>query len=344
MAGKRQRNYIFTLYPFPKEMETEKDFQEWDPQAIDWLHFKPAVQFIICQLEECPKTGRIHWQGYIEFLHPQSFQAAIKSFNPFKPHIEIRKGTAKQATDYCSKTESCVDPDCRFEWGKARDVAQTKDEIYRAALACESMDEAITYLIENAPRDFVMHSRSIKTTLRDVFQRPETNPWFRIEFTMSPIDRQKLETYAIILYGISNTGKTSYALSHFKQPLLVRHVDDLKMLQVGTDGIVFDDMSFKHWPRTACIHILDLEQPSSIQCRYAPAKIPAKMPRIFTTNESFEDIFNFTANNGERLADALYRRTKRYHVITKLYDPTKPKTKLPDVDETLKLIHVEDVE
>lgn len=51
---------------------------------------------------------------------------------------------------------------------------------------------------------------------------------------------------AIHLWGKSGTGKTQYALAHFKKPLLIRHIDDLQKLQpyVKHDGIVFDDVSF----------------------------------------------------------------------------------------------------
>lgn len=86
--------------------------------------------------------------------------------------------------------------------------------------------------------------------------------------------------------GDSGTGKTQYALSHFDNALLVSHMDDLKDFKEGVhDGIVFDDMDFKHLPRTAQIHLTDTDLRRSIHCRYAVVSIPKNTKKIFTANE-----------------------------------------------------------
>lgn len=93
------------------------------------------------------------------------------------------------------------------------------------------------------------------------------------------------DSICVIYWGETGIGKTEFALAQFKKPLMVRHIDDLGQLEPTVhDGIVFDDMSFRHMPRTAQIHLIDARS-SSIHIRYTTATIPDKFPRIFTTND-----------------------------------------------------------
>jgi len=95
-----------------------------------------------------------------------------------------------------------------------------------------------------------------------------------------------------IFWGASGIGKTQFALAHFNKPLLVSHIDDLKTYNPEIhDGVVFDDMSFTHYPRTGQIHLLDIDQPRSIHIRYSTINIPANTKKIFTTNEEGGFIF-----------------------------------------------------
>lgn len=313
MASKRTRGFVFTLYP------NLEDDLPWDPSTFNWPCLKPAVQYITCQLEEAPSTKRIHWQGQIEYKHPQSLDAVRRFFAPAKPHIEIRNGTAIQAANYCSKSETCVDPDTRFEYGILQEIRQTKDEIYKGALSCESFEMAFDYIKEHSPRDYVINYKNIRGAFKAIYATVKETIERSWHFDIPRISDDILECRSLFLSGGSGIGKTSYAISHFQRPLLVSHIDDLKRLKEGADGIIFDDMCFKHWPRSSCIHLLDLEHPRTINVKYGTVTIPAKMRRIFTSNESFENTFNGTGNDGSCQYAALYRRAKRYRVYGRLF-------------------------
>lgn len=98
---------------------------------------------------------------------------------------------------------------------------------------------------------------------------------------------------SIILWGEAGIGKTEFALQHFKAALVVNDFDDLlKFVPEVHDGIVFDDMSFKHLPREIQIHITDMTLGRSIRCRFRNAYIPANTKKIFTTNNEDGEIFN----------------------------------------------------
>jgi hypothetical protein len=67
-------------------------------------------------------------------------------------------------------------------------------------------------------------------------------------------------------------------------------MDDLGNFDIANHtGIVFDDMCFKHLPRTAQIHLVDQDDDRSIHIRYTTAFIPAGTPKVFTSNTP--DIF-----------------------------------------------------
>ncbi len=96
----------------------------------------------------------------------------------------------------------------------------------------------------------------------------------------------------IILWGESGIGKTQWALSFFKKPLLVSEKDQLGLFDNSYDGIIFDDMNFTGdaeskkgaWPEHNQIHLVDQDNTRAIRIRYQDAIIPAHTKKIITTN------------------------------------------------------------
>lgn len=112
---------------------------------------------------------------------------------------------------------------------------------------------------------------------------------------------------ATIFHGAAGIGKTEYAKYLLPNALFVSHLDDLGGFNEDYEGIIFDDMSFVHLPRTSQIHLVDMENDRSIHIRYKTAMIPAHTPKIFLTNEAHGMIFD--------LADAaIRRRVEVYHL------------------------------
>lgn len=117
----------------------------------------------------------------------------------------------------------------------------------------------------------------------------------------------------IVLWGGTGLGKTQWAMAHFKNPLVISHIDGLKKFDEH-DGIIFDDMNFGHWPREAIIHLTDWDVPREINCRYSPATIPQHTKKIFTTNIHGGAIF------GDYMGDeAIARRYELIEITCKLF-------------------------
>lgn len=125
---------------------------------------------------------------------------------------------------------------------------------------------------------------------------------------------------ALVIWGPTGTGKTQYALAHFKQPLLVSHMDDLKDFDENrNDGIVFDDMSFQHLPRESMIHMLDWDVGRSIHCRHTCAYIPEHTRKIFTTNNDHGCIFPVDDSGaiGRRISRTLHVNGPLFNINNK---------------------------
>lgn len=114
---------------------------------------------------------------------------------------------------------------------------------------------------------------------------------------------------SLIIQGPPGCGKTNWAKKYCQKPaLFISHLDRLKDLDISFHkSIIFDDMDFKHLPRTSQIHLVDRENPRDIHVRYNVAFIPARIEKIFTCNE-----YPFLAD------PAVSRRTKIFNVINQI--------------------------
>lgn len=121
------------------------------------------MRYMVCQKEKCPQSGKIHWQGYVEFSEGQCMKAVKTIFGIKGLHLEPRKGTQQQAIDYCKKTESRVD-------GSVIEIGESKKQGSRSDLnsiweACESGATKLELLREfkgNAFRHLGMIDRAQK--------------------------------------------------------------------------------------------------------------------------------------------------------------------------------------
>ena len=92
-------------------------------------------------------------------------------------------------------------------------------------------------------------------------------------------------TKSMVLIGQPGCGKTTWAKLHAPKPcLFVTHFDVLREFK-DHKSIIFDDMDFKHLPRTSQIHLVDMENTRAVHRRYGITIVPANTFKIFTANE-----------------------------------------------------------
>lgn len=244
----------------------------------------PELKFCAYQLERGEKTGFFHYQMYLVFGRSYDFNWVKKSllswFGTDRCHLEPARGNHEQCERYCTKLETRVMGP--FRLGDPEAVGSgARSDLHRVQELIDgggTMDEVRkTYF-----REWVKYRQAFSDYERA--NRLERNvKKFELEnFRLPPVTNGMEKTKAWLIWGRTGTGKTNFALAHFKNPLLVSHFDDLKNLSKEHDGIVFDDMDFRHLPFSTVKYLLDADFDRPIHARYWNAIIPAGMPRIFT--------------------------------------------------------------
>ena len=233
------------------------------------------IQELLCDFmiygREAGLLGTPHLQGYIYFEKRKNF-STTKNLFPIRTHLEKSRGSPKQNIEYCSKDKDIYTKGNPPEQGKRSDLEDIREEI-------ELHNPSIKDLTTNYPAIFARYPKFIEHC-RNLYHPPSQHPTY-LTFTQPFIENVK----SLVISGPPGIGKTQFALAHFKNPLLVSHMDNLSRLNRDLhDGVVFDDMEFTHLPITSQIHLLDWDIPRSIHVRYVVADIPAFTPKIFTCN------------------------------------------------------------
>lgn len=110
----KSRNWCFTYFGEMEDLDQIKD----------------SATYLIYQLEKAPETERLHYQGYVEFKECLRMGEVKKRFGLNNIHLEPRRGTQKQAIDYCSKTDSKIKGPWIFGKPKNQGHRSDIDEIY----------------------------------------------------------------------------------------------------------------------------------------------------------------------------------------------------------------------
>jgi len=85
------QNWVFTSF-------------EVEPPAYD----ENTMLFMVYQRETAPTTQKLHWQGYFKAHKRIGFKTA-KQIVGNSAHLEVMRGTPKQASDYCLKDETAIE-------------------------------------------------------------------------------------------------------------------------------------------------------------------------------------------------------------------------------------------
>lgn len=247
---------------------------------------------------ELHKDGTPHIHAYIQYAKKQDFKNC--RWADVKGHHPNDRGNPKSdyaVATYCSKGGKFITnywEECPFA----------------LAISCPSYTEGLEIIKKKRPREYLIHGESIERNLKKTKLMPTVSKYKPEDFNQ-PLQDLSLP---LLIYGPTSCGKTNFALAHFKSPLLVRHIDDLKKLHPDNDGIVFDDLSTTHWPSNTVIHFLDSDYDAPVHCRYGNATIPAGTKRIYTYNTD-NPFFGLDFPPEQRLACR-----RRYNV----FEVTKP--------------------
>lgn len=93
--------------------------------------FQPnTMRYLVYGTELCPSTGRVHYQGYVEFLNQAGLAKVKAMLGTDSVHVEKRKGSAKEASDYCKKDGQFKEFGAISNPGERTDLKTLVDEIH----------------------------------------------------------------------------------------------------------------------------------------------------------------------------------------------------------------------
>lgn len=209
----RARNWCFTWNLTELNDNVEKA-RAVMATLINECDADPVVKYAICGLE-VGLSGNLHIQGYVELKDGKTFKA-MKDWIGDEVHLEPRRGTPKQASDYCKKDGDFLEIGEISKQGKRNDIEVLRDAVRHGATDEELLDEGlITSLFQ---LKFVEEMRRI----------------YRVR-------RERIAPKVLWYYGPSGTGKTRSAVEAYPDAWISSR--DLKWWQgyAGHKEIILDD-------------------------------------------------------------------------------------------------------
>lgn len=309
------------------------------------------VNFVKGQLEKS-EGGVIHYQLLVRFCNPKTINAAKTYLATALKHqatyIHLEICTDLEASlKYVQKANNGFnswaaedgedDEDSTLQWCVGKDIdagldKRKKNAVARKLLDCiersqegESLEDRrqrfLDLVKDEMPTKYIFDRGAVNRATNLYFPTPSEGVRYSPTSFLLPLlelpPKGHPRPWAYLFVGKSGTGKTKFALAHFKKPLLVSNKEDYNKLCDGTyDGIVVDDMPFNKHHAQNLIHMLDVAEDRTVNVKYGSARIPAFMPRIFTIND--EERF-YPENCLENEREALNRRLRVVHVNFHLY-------------------------
>lgn len=160
VAGQpRGKHWVFTYFPPALAGETPHDTLSRVRPAYD----PNQVQYLTCNPEVCPETGRGHWQGYVVFFAQVRRPRVQAALNTPNAHCELMRGTSEEAAAYARKEASRLGTVARIEEGIQPDprVGPRQNGDLESAIAAIQAGARIRDLVELHPKAVVRSLRGL---------------------------------------------------------------------------------------------------------------------------------------------------------------------------------------
>lgn len=282
MSRANSTNWCFTLF--------DEDYDA--PKALPY-------RYLVYQLE-ITEQGREHIQGYV-VLKKKMTMVGLKKILP-SAHWEVRRGTHKEAKDYCRKKESrTAGP---WEFGSESGVAMVRGQRTDLMALKDDLDKKIDLpqIAQKHFASFMRYERGIRSymNLQTGHRNQNTTPIIKI------------------YWGPSGTGKTRRAIDEHPDCYVMQKGEWWPDYS-GQQVVLFDE--FYSWiPYDQILRILD-RYPYAVPYKGGFTKLTATI-FLFTSNQSPDKWYSKIKNR-----EALNRRFAEWGTIyhmEELYNPQQP--------------------
>lgn len=246
------------------------------------------INYVIYQLEACPKTMKLHYQGYVQ-LNSAYGLSHMKSILP-KAHWEISRGSATQNILYCSKEDSRIDGpwifgNIRCQQGKRSDLLALRDAISNGTSIIDMINED-----DLAPQVF-RYLKNVRS-IQELYEVPRTWP---------------MEIF--VFYGTSGCGKSRAVwdlMNATEEKIYVKDVSNEWWENYeGEPNVLLDDFDGSVFKRSYLLQLMD-RYPMRINIKGRSAMFRSK--RLFITT-------NFHPSEWYKKSDAIMRRITEFGLL-----------------------------
>lgn len=256
-----------------------------------------CVDYYIYQKELAPTTERIHWQGYMEFNRQLTLSTIKKEiFDDDTLHVEKRRGTQKQAIDYCKDPKKrAPDAENPVEWGNQK--VQGTQAGFQGVV--EALQQGVSMHDINMRYPHIVAScQSWLLRVSNGLQEAEAKKF-----------RTSLRTY--VFWGPTGTGKSRRVHHMHDSADIYTVIEPRNGGQLWFDGYVgqsvllFDDFYGTGISMELMLRLLDVYP---LQLQVKGGSTWAMWTTVYITTNVEPMFWWLGQNHAESKRDALYRR------------------------------------
>lgn len=283
------------------------------------MYNENVMNWMIYQLECCPTTGRLHWQGAFELRKGRTLKST-KNVITRGAHLEPMWGTPEENLKYCSKHETAI-ADTFKEFGGPSDAGSSEREgILDLALECKTIDDVAA----RVPKAYIMYGR-----LEKYFARKAPK-------------RSKMPE-VIILWGPSGTGKSHRANEICPDGYWLSNPTSRTntVWWEGFNGertVVIDEFDPQLWNASYLLRLLD-KYPLRLDIKHGSAT--ADFDRIVITSH-FDPETWFPGRTPELMRRVFESRGRIEHLTVRFHPgldtPEEKKEQVDDIETDLALL------
>lgn len=256
--------------------------------------------YMVFQRERAPQTGRLHWQGYVEFSTKKRLKTVQTAIGDPGAHCSLRNGTRSQAIAYCKKQDSRVDGTTFTEHGECPIGDECKSQLQQLAQRITS-GASFGDICNEFPTAIMRYDKGIRTLIQ------ERDTSIAMSFRQQRV---------IALCGPPGCGKTKWAYDY-----ITKFYEGIAYCKTYSEGCA---SWWDGYARQKCILIDDFEGTAPIEellhllggyghCRLWPIKgghcrLDDVETIIFTSNSTPREWYYGRRNLPSSKIDALVRR------------------------------------
>lgn len=298
----RARNFAVVIHSSFDEF-VRKNIED----VLDGLVANSHAKELVGQTE-ISDNGSLHYQLSMRMPNPMSRTALCKKLEKLindkeaKVHVEETKSEAINSYVLKEKTGNDDYPNVRMWQLDSRNTdgkPESRNSIFTQALeileadneesATSKVSRALKIIREKAPSVYALQADKLKQSFTGLVNVKSKQQRFDIStFNLDPVPLPKHgdpDPKSWVFHGKPGTGKTQFALAHFKNPVMISGPEDYKRINDETDGIVIDDCNYQLFSPQNVIHRVDVACDRTVNVKYSSAIVPAYLPRIFTINQ-----------------------------------------------------------